>query len=117
MRLVLIHCIDLALSAAPQVQPTLYVDDLSAEVAGPEDFVARQLVTFTTAFCRYISSNFMTISPTKSYCSASVERLGRRIAAALSQFGVRYRGRVASLGVGLGAGTRRNAAFLKKRLS
>ena len=39
MRLMMIDIVDRALEQYPCVDPTLYVDDLSAEVAGPSSWV------------------------------------------------------------------------------
>ena len=66
MRVVRIHIVDRALRLAPLVHPKLYVDDLSAEVAGSENIVATQLPAFTNEFCRLITSDGMEVSGTKS---------------------------------------------------
>ena len=117
MRLVMIHLVDTALAAAPYVNPTLYVDDLSVDVAGGVEFVFDNLVRFTLAFCRAIRDNLMEVSASKSQCMASSPKLGRRIAAELEEFGIQFQNRVTSLGGALGAGTRRNVQVLRKRLS
>ena len=86
MRLALISIIDRAINAAPQACPTLYVDDLSVEVVGGERFVFRQLVAFTIAFCRAVVLALMSISPTKSYCTASTPQLGVDTQSALAEY-------------------------------
>ena len=117
MRLALISIIDRALNVAPQACPTLYVDDLSVEVVGGERFVQRQLVAFTRSFCEGVTiSRAGTISDTKSYCTASTPQLGKNIQDALTDFGLRYKARVTSLGAAMGAGKRRNATALSARL-
>ena len=58
----------------------------------------------------------MEVSPTKSYCLASTSRIGDAIARRMSPYGLRHKARVVSLGAGLAAGTRRNAAVMTKRL-
>ena len=49
----MIDIVDQALDAFPAIDPTLYVDDLSAEVAGHDDFVAANLVGFLNAAVSY----------------------------------------------------------------
>ena len=116
MRLALVGIIDRAVNAAPQACPTLYVDDLSVEVTGGQQFVLRQPVAFTICFCNAVVQALMMISSTKSYCTASSTELGEEIRAALTDFGVQYKARVTSLGAAMGAGTRRNATVLCARL-
>ena len=99
------------------VIPTLFVDDLSAETAGGNNFVMIEIVKFTKVVCDEIESKGMEISRTKSVCTASCNKLGKDIAEELSVFGIKYKKKVISLGAALGAGTRRNASNLIKRLS
>ena len=65
--------------AAPLVQPTLYVDDLSAEASGGEVVVARQVVKFTLSVCDAVTRHDMEVSCVKSHCMASNGRLGRML--------------------------------------
>ena len=101
---------------APRAVPTLYVDDLSVEASGGDMHVVRHVASFTLSFCRSVEDALMSISRTKSLCSASSPSLGRRLAAALQSYGVQLRDRVTSLGSALGAGRRRNAKVLQARL-
>ena len=66
MRVALINLVDRALNAAPQANPVLYVDDLSVEVAGTDNFVVSKLCLFSTTFCRGIHAKHMQISNTKT---------------------------------------------------
>ena len=117
MRKVLINIIDRALLVAPAAQPTIYVDDLSVEVSGSSNCVFRHLVAFTNSFCREVTDEHMEVSFTKSLCTASSGKLGRRLQRAFVPYGIRFQWRVTSLGSALGAGTRRNATVIKKRLT
>ena len=47
----MIDIVDQALEAFPAIDPTLYVDDLSAEVAGQDDFIKANLVGFLKSVC------------------------------------------------------------------
>ena len=116
LRLVLIHIVDSALMVAPLANPTLYVDDLSVEAVGGDRLVVTQVAAFTLTFCRKVEADHMTVSRTKSTCTASTPTLGARLANALKEFGIKYQGRVTSLGGALGAGRRRNATVINKRL-
>ena len=116
MRLALISIVDRALNVAPQACPTLYVDDLSVEVVGGDNFVLDQLVNFTKSCCSDIIDSQQAVSDTKSYCTASTPKLGAAIQEALAEFGIKYKARVISLGAAMGAGRRRNATALSARL-
>ena len=107
---------DRAINAAPQACPTLYIDDLSVEVVGGNQFVLRQLVAFTLYFCNAVRQALMMISSTKSYCTASSAQFGDEIPTALSEYGIQFKSRVTSLGAAIGAGQRRNTTVMKKRL-
>ena len=76
----LIHIVGSALAVAPLANPTLYVDDLSVEVAGGNRVVVNQVAAFTLRFCRQIESNHLSVSRPKSRCTASTPAFGARIA-------------------------------------
>ena len=116
MRLVLIHIVDAAMQVAPIACPTLYVDDLSVEAAVGDRVVINQVTAFTLTFCRKVEDDHMAVSRTKSLCTASTPSIGARLAEGLREFGIRFYGRVTSLGSAIGAGRRRNAKVLNKRL-
>ena len=108
MRLVMIHLVDVALAIAPRANPTLYVDDLSIEVVGTDRFVIKHLCAFTKTACKGIQDGLMTVSGTKSQCTASNDKLGIAIELVLQEHGIKHVRRVISLGSALGAGTRRS---------
>ena len=116
MRLVMIRIVDRASQISPMVVPTLFVDDLSAEVAGGQKFVQTNVVQFTRQVCSDIERDGMEVSRTKSICTASSDTVGKEVAAELSMYGIKYASKVMSLGAALGAGVRRNATNLKARL-
>ena len=116
MRLAMIDIIDYALEQFPCVGPTLCVDDVSAEVAGPDKWVARNLGGFIRSVCDGVREAGMDISTTKSVCTASSPSLTHRIASDLREYDIKPVVRTKSLGVGLAAGNRRNASVINKRL-
>lgn len=117
MRLAMIDIVvDQALDAFPAIDPTLYVDDLSAEVAGHDDFVKANLVGFLKSVCVGIKAAGGGVSATKSVCLASKPSLAAEIAMELRVHGVLPVIRTESLGVGLAAGMRRNAMVVNNRL-
>ena len=58
----------------------------------------------------------MEVSRAKSYCTASTAAIGKRLEHGLRRYGIKLQKRVMSLGSALGAGRRRNAMGLRKRL-
>ena len=115
MRLLMIHVVDAARKEYTFVVPTLYVDDLSAEVTASRKAVHEMLVGFMLMVCRMIEELGMEVSRDKSVCTACDSELGRGIAVALSDFGITYVQRAKSLGAGLGGGVRRNTTVQAKR--
>ena len=116
MRLAMVRKVERALSAHPSVVPTLFVDDLSAECTGPEKVIEAELVPFINKVAADIEGDGMELSRKKCVCTASSDQLGHRLAACWAHYGINYQRYVKSLGVGLGAGVRRNAGVMKKRL-
>ena len=116
MRLVMVRKVERALSAHPSVEPTLFVDDLSAECTGPEKMIETELVSFINEVAADIEGDGMELSRKKCMCTASSDQLGHRLAACWADYGINYQRYVKSLGVGLGAGVRRNAGVMRKRL-
>ena len=65
MRVELITIVDEALEDNQCVGPTVYVDDISAAVARPDDFVEAHLVQFTKSVCDGIQAAGGEISQSK----------------------------------------------------
>ena len=105
----MIHVVDSAQAEYKLVIPTLYVDDLSAEITASREAVHEMLVGFLRFGCRMIEDMTMQVSRTKSVCAACDPQLGRAIAANLVEFGISYVHRAKSLGAGFAGGTRRNS--------
>ncbi len=116
MRILLIKIVDSACRLYPAVAPTLFVDDLSAEVAGTRRFILQHLVPFVLHVCDGMSAYLLEVSRAKSVCTASTDSLGSDLAQALRRYGIRYERRVKSLGTALGAGVRKNARVASARL-
>ena len=106
MRLVMIDIVDGALEVHPSVTPTLFVDDLSEELAGEEDTIVGELGGFTDLVIHRIQEDGMEVSTTKSVISASHPTLGTAMVDRLEHRKINCTLRVKSLGVGLAAGDR-----------
>ena len=89
MRTVMIRIVDQAGEIAPTFVPTLFVDDLSVEVAGGSNSVKDKMVRFTKAACQVIERDGMEVSKTKSVCIASDNKPGKEIAEQLDDFGIK----------------------------
>ena len=76
MRLSMIDIVDQALEQYQCVDPTLYVDDLSAEVAGPGEWGETNLVGFIRSVCDGVREAGMEISATRSVCTALIWKPG-----------------------------------------
>ena len=116
MRIAMVRKIERALIAHPSVVPTLFVDDLSAECTGPDKAIMAELVPFINKVAVDIEDVGMELSRKKCVCTASSDDLGHRLAACWTDYGIKYQRYVKSLGVGLGAGVRRNTRVMKKRV-
>ncbi len=116
MRIVLMRIVDRACALHPAVTPTLFVDDLSAEVAGTPRYILRHLIPFVIYVCNQMTEDLLEVSAKKSMCTASSDALGTALAQGLQRYAIQYARRVKSLGTGLGAGVRRNAQVAQSRL-
>ncbi len=116
MRILLMNIVDRACALYPAVTPTLFVDDLSAEGAGTQRYVLQHLIPFVLCVCDGMTDALLEVSQRKSVCTASSDALGDLLANGLRRYAVQYARRVKSLGVGLGAGIRRNAQVVSRRL-
>ena len=96
--------------------PSCFVDDLSAEMIGPDDYVLIELVGFVRHVAHSFTEAEMELSKTKSVCRASTESLGRKLEELLKDLCVTFEKAVKSLGVGLGAGVRRNTKVMAARI-
>ena len=66
MRLVMIDIVDQALLAYPLVRPTLFVDDLSAEVVAKDAMIKRQLVGFILTVCKQSAGETARLQPSQA---------------------------------------------------
>ena len=101
---------------APQVAVTTYVDDIALEAIATETVVVLALPAVVLHLAAAVQSTGMEWSLTKNCCSASKPRIARALAHELRVLRVKVALRVMALGVGLGAGTRRNAGTARARL-
>ena len=98
--------------------PCCFVDDLSAEMTGPDDHVVTELGGFIAVIAEEFQTCELELSSTKCVSSASNASLGTRLQNHWRELGlnVPYCEGVKSLGAGLGAGVRRNVQVIRARL-
>ena len=119
MRLVMVRAIDRAMKLYPAITPTLFVDDLAAEVCAPPRHAIDQMGGFIEYVAEFVFRTKQALSTTKSNITASckgvadvlIERWGKK------GIVITFKHRVKALGVGLGAGVRRNATVMRSRLN
>ena len=75
MRPVMIRIILRAKEAYPTVAPSCFVDDLSAQMTGPDEHVLRELAGLVEHVARSFTEAEMELSKTKSVCTASTDSL------------------------------------------
>ena len=70
MRIIMIRIVDKACRLFPMVSPTLFVDDLAADVTAPEKHVVQQLGGFIETVADFIHRTGQELSKTKSLVTA-----------------------------------------------
>ena len=117
MRLIMIRAIDAALKLFPRVNPTLFVDDLAADMTAPANHLVEQLGGFIEHVAMFVKDTDQELSSTKSLCTASHKEVGVQLCERWAAKGISiiYKERVKALGAGLGAGVRRNMTVLRER--
>ena len=89
---------------------------MSAGSIASSNHIKRELVGFTMHVRGRISNAGMEVSAAKSVCTAFSAHLCNDIAQLLGEFNISFMPMAKSFGVGLGAGARRNASVINKRL-
>ena len=119
MRLVMIRVIDRALTLYPTIMPTLFVDDLAAAVCAPTKLAIDQMGGFIEYVAEFIVYTGQALSPTKSNVTASCRKVGEALVTRWKKVGIviHFQLRVKALGVGMGAGVRRNTTVMRSRLA
>ena len=112
----MIDIIDGALKVYPTVEPTLFVDDVSAEKSAGKNAMVENLAGFTMHVSRAIVDAEMELSDVKCGCNASTDALGKKLEEKLALLNITYKKKVKSLGAGLAGGRRRNTDVQKLRL-
>ena len=117
MRAVMIHLVEKALQAHPSVTPTVFVDDLAAESAGPDKWIKTELGGFIEIIVDGFKANHFELSGTKSLVTASTDELGEMMVDLWQGSGIciKYAKKVKALRVGIGAGVRRNVDVMRHR--
>ena len=117
IKIMMINIVDGGRKVYPHIEPTLFVDDLSAENASTSEVgIVQQIGGFTDHVIKRIHADGMEVSQTKSVISASSPKLTDALVQNLSRHKLGSELRVKSLGVGLAAGVARNTKVMKTRL-
>ena len=77
MKIMMIDIVDGALKVYPHIEPTLFVDDLSAERMAGEKVMLKDVIGFTMHFSKAIVDSEMELSDVKCVCNASTDAMGR----------------------------------------
>ena len=118
MRIIMLRVVDRACKLYPMVGPTLFVDDLAADATAPATLVVQQLGGFIETVASFIEDTKQKLSKTKSLLTASTKKIGDLLCCRWKENGILiiFRKKTKALGVGLGAGVRRNVDVAKGRL-
>ena len=118
MRIIMIRIVDEACRLYPMVAPTLFVDDLAADVTAPAALVVKQLGGFIETVAKFVDDTRQELSKTKSLLTATTKKIGDELCSRWKEMGIliKFRRKVKALGVGLGAGIRRNVTVARGRL-
>ena len=113
----MVRVVDRALRLRPTVFPTLFVDDLAADIIAPEKSVVEELGGFIEVIAEFVESTDQELSPSKSLCTASTKELAMALVKRWRAKGIyiQWKKQVKALGVGLAAGRRRNVAVPKEK--
>ena len=115
LRVLLLRLLDRISAACPDVTFSIYVDDVTAEATGTPRTIAAALTSAGNLLCDGLVELRLTLSTGKCLCTASAASLGHQIVDGMRRHSIRYADRVKSLGVGLGAGVRRNTSVQASR--
>ena len=116
LRLLIMRSIDRVAKMCTTVSMTIFVDDTAIEATGTPTTVSRDLAQVTAATCEAFQQLRLDLSPTRNKILAFVESVATNVVSKLSLFGFTAAKTAKSLGVGMGAGVRRNMQVLKARL-
>ena len=100
------------------VAPTLFFDDLAAGVTARAKQVVQQLGGFIETVAEFVSGTGQELSKTKSLVTATTTKIGEELCSRWKgkDIHITFRKKVKALGVGLGAGIRRNVSVARGRL-
>ena len=116
LRVLLIQWADEAVALSLHARLTVYVDDVTIETVGTVKVVRGQHAKVTNTFISSLIDTRLQFADTKNVTCASTSSLGAEVCGLLEGIAVKAVSRCVSLGTGLGAGNRRNAQQVRKRL-
>ena len=91
MRIIMIRAVGRALQAHPMVNPTLFVDDLAADMTAPVKHIVDRFGDFILMIANFIHEKNQELSKTKSRCTASTVELGNLLCAKWSKLGIVFK--------------------------
>ena len=97
----------------------MFVDGLVVAICAPTKHAIEEMGGFIEYVAEFISATKQALSTTKSNVTASSRAVGEALVARWKKKGIliHYLSRVKALGMGLGAGVRRNATVMRTRLT
>ncbi len=116
LRVLIVRALDRTCKAVPRAPLTAYVDDVSVEASGTERTVTEDLTTATEMIITLFRPLGLLPSTTKNEYTVSSTTLQQELDARMASLRISFRKRVKSLGIGLGAGKRRNVTVARRRL-
>ena len=112
----MIRVVDAGCKLYPMVSATLFVDDLAADMMGPLSEIVKNLGGFIQHVADFVYNTGQELSKTKCLCTATTTELGKALTRKWGQLNIKFARKVKALGVGLGAGVRRNMGVMRSRL-
>ena len=91
MRVIMLRVVDRACKLYPMVGPTLFVDDLAADVTAPTKLVVQQLGGFIETVASFIEASEQELSKTKSLLTASTKKIGDLLCCRWKESGISIR--------------------------
>ena len=116
LRVLLIQWADRAAAVTLHARITIYVDDATIETVGTKRLVERYHAEVVNTFTTDLRLMRLEFSPTKNVTCGSTHAIAKKVAEDITGISMKVVSRCVSLGTGLGAGRRRNAQQMGKRL-
>ena len=116
LRVLLIAVGDRVVASSLYCRLTLYVDDAAIETVCTASRIVKEHCDAVNGMVKDLQELRLTLSDTKNVVCATTESLAQETLKWFTGFAITAANRIVSLGSGLGAGSRRNAKQMRKRL-